>query len=153
MSMFDDITAGWKEAMKARDPKRDVLASIRTEIKNKIINARSEGGGDISAPDEVVMEVLHKMAKQRKESLAEFQRGGRDDLAANESFELGVIESYLPKKMSADELQVIVVNTLAELGITQAKDAGKAMKPVLDKVKGLADGKDVQAAVKAALGG
>jgi uncharacterized protein len=101
----------------------------------------------------VVMEVLHKMAKQRKESLAEFQRGGREDLAANESFELTIIESYLPKKMSADALQAVVVATLTELGITQAKDAGKAMKPVLDKVKGLADGKDVQAAVKAALGG
>ena len=70
-----------------------------------------------------------------------------------ESFELSVIESYLPQKMSADELSAIVKATAAEVGASTQKDMGKLMKAVMEKAKGKADGKDVQAAVKAALGG
>jgi uncharacterized protein len=153
MGFFDDISNGWKEAMKARDPKKDVLAAMRTEIKNKVIASRTEGGGDISAPDDVVLDVLQKMAKQRKESIGEFDKAGRADLVDKERFELSVIEQFLPKKMSADELAGIVKATLTSNNITSPKDMGKAMKLVLDQVKGVADGKDVQAAIKQALGG
>jgi uncharacterized protein len=151
MGLYEDINAGWKEAMKARDPKKDVLAAMRTDIKNKIINTRSEGGGEISAPDDVVLDVLAKMAKQRKESISEYQKAARQDLADKEAFELSVIEQYLPKKMSAEELLVVVKSTVEELGITSAKDMGKAMKAVIEKVKEKADGKDIQAAVKSLL--
>lgn len=153
MGLFDDISAAWKEAMKARDPKKDALALMRTEIKNKIINTRSEGGGEIQAPDDVVIEVLQKMAKQRKESITEYEKGGRQDLMDKEQAELSVIETFLPKALGADELLAIVKTVVTDVGATSAKDMGKVMKAAMEKVKGKADGKDVQAAVKAALGG
>ena len=96
---------------------------------------------------------LKKMAKQRKESVDEYKKGGRQDLVDKEQFELTVIESFLPQAMSADELTAIVKAAVAESGATSAKDMGKAMKAAMAKIAGRADGKDVQAAVKAALGG
>jgi hypothetical protein len=151
MSLYDDITTRWKEAMKARDPKKDTLASIRTEVKNKVINARTEGGGEISPPDELVLDVLQKMAKQRKESMGEYERGGRPDLVDKETFELEVIEGFLPRKMSAEEIAALVRDAIAESGATSMKDMGKVMKVALAKAGGRADGGTVQAAVKAAL--
>ncbi|MBM4281263.1 MAG: GatB/YqeY domain-containing protein [Deltaproteobacteria bacterium] len=151
MGLYDDITAGWKEAMKARDPKKDALASIRTEVKNKVINARTDGGGDISPPDALVLEVLNKMAKQRKESIGEYERGGRADLVAQEAFELAVIESFLPQKLGDDEIAAIVKAVIAETGAASMRDMGKVMKAVMVRVAGRADGGAVQTAVKAAL--
>ena len=153
MPLFDDIAAAWKDAMKARDKKKDVLSAIRTEVKNKVIATRTDGAGEITAPDDVVVDVLQKMAKQRREAIDEFKKGGREDLVEKESFELTVIEGYLPKKMEAAELDAVVKATIAEIGASSAKDMGRAMKAVMEKVKGQADGKDVQAAVKAQLGG
>lgn len=139
--------------MKARDPKKDALASIRTEVKNKVINSRTEGGGEIAASDELVLEVLAKMAKQRKESIDEYTKADRQDLADKEIFELAVIESYLPQKISLEEVTALVKEAIAEVGATSAKDMGKAMKAAMAKVSGRADGKDVQNLVKAALSG
>lgn len=155
MGLYSDIGDAWKEAMKARDPKKDVLAAIRTDVKNRVINTRSEAGtgGTIDAPDDVVLDVLKKMAKQRKESIEEYKKAARKDLEDKEQFELTVIESFLPKAMSGDELTKLVKEAVAECGATSAKDMGKAMKAAMAKVAGRADGKDVQAAVKAALGG
>jgi uncharacterized protein len=153
MPLLDDIATAWKEALKARDKKKDVLSAIRTEVKNKVINTRTEGGGEITAPDDVVIDVLGKMAKQRREAIDEFTKGGRQDLVEKEAYELSVIESYLPKQMDPAALADVVKATIAEIGATTPKDMGRAMKAVMEKVKGKADGKDVQAAVKVALGG
>jgi uncharacterized protein YqeY len=158
MGLYKDIGTAWKEAMKARDPKKDVLASIRTDVKNKVINTRTDGptaggGGEIDAPDDVVLDVLKKMAKQRKESIDEYKKGGRQDLVDKEQFELTVIESFLPAGLDAAALAAIVKDAVAESGATSAKDMGKAMKAAMAKVAGRADGKEVQAAVKAVLGG
>jgi uncharacterized protein YqeY len=152
MGLYDDITAGWKDAMKARDPKKDALAAIRTEVKNKVINSRTDGGGEIQAPDELVLEVLNKMAKQRKESIAEYERGGRPDLVDKEAFELSVVESFLPRKLTESEVAAIVAGAIAESGAASMKDMGKVMKLAMTKTAGRADGNVVQAAVKAALG-
>jgi uncharacterized protein YqeY len=154
MALYKDIGTAWKEAMKARDPKKDVLASIRTEVKNRVINTRTDAntGGEIDAPDDVVLDVLKKMAKQRKESIAEYQKGARQDLVDKEQFELTVIESFLPAGLDAAALAALVKEAVAESGATGAKDMGKAMKAAMAKVAGRADGKDVQAAVKAVLG-
>ncbi len=151
MTLYESITEQWKTAMKARDPKKDALAAIRTEIKNKVINARTEGGGEIHAPDDLVLDVLNKMAKQRKESIAEYERGGRADLVAKEAFELAVVESFLPQKLSAEEVASLVATAVAECGATSSKDMGKVMKLVMAKVAGRADGAMVQTAVKAIL--
>ncbi|OGQ10112.1 MAG: hypothetical protein A2138_20560 [Deltaproteobacteria bacterium RBG_16_71_12] len=157
MGLYKDIGAAWKEAMKSRDPKKDVLSSIRTEVKNKVINTRTDGptaggGGEIDAGDDVVLDVLKKMAKQRKESIAEYGKGGRQDLVDKESFELSVIEGFLPEGLDAAALAALVKEAVAESGAAGPKDMGKAMKAAMAKVAGRADGKDVQAAVKAALG-
>ena len=161
MGLYSDIGDAWKEAMKARDPKKDVLASIRTEVKNKIINTRSDAtagepkdkAAAIDAPDATVLDVLGKMAKQRKEAIDEFKKGGRQDLVDKEAFELSVIESFLPQALSADEVLAAVKAVVAELGAAGPKDMGRVMKAAMEKLKGKADGKDVQTAVKAALGG
>ncbi|HEY4222145.1 MAG TPA: GatB/YqeY domain-containing protein, partial [Myxococcota bacterium] len=156
--LYKDIGAAWKEAMKARDPKKDVLALMRTEVKNKIINTRTDAtagaaaGGEIDAPDDVTLEVLKKMAKQRRESIDEYNKGGRQDLVDKEQAELTVIESFLPQALDAATIAGIVKEAIAECGAVGAKDMGKAMKAAMGKIAGRADGKDVQAAVKAALG-
>lgn len=152
MSLYADINTAWKDAMKARDPKKDALATIKSEIKKKVIDGRSEGGGEIVPADDVVLDVLGKLAKQRKESIEEFTKANRQDLVDKESAELVVIESFLPKKLSNDEVAALVKEAIAEVGATSAKDLGKAMKAALAKVNGRADGKDVQNLVKAALG-
>jgi uncharacterized protein YqeY len=149
MPLNDDINAAWKEAMKARDPRKDALASIRTEVKNKVISTRADGEAPPS--DELVLEVLAKMAKQRKESIDEYTKAGRDDLLEKEQLELSVIEAYLPKQLDEATVDGLVREAIAETGSTSAKDMGKAMKAAMAKVAGRADGKIVQARVKALL--
>lgn len=151
-TLYQNIGTAWKEAMKARDPKKDVLSSMRTEVKNKVINTRTAGAGEIDAPDDVTLDVLKKMAKQRKESIDEYTKGGRQDLVDKEQYELTIIESFLPKQLAGEELMALVKAAVAESGAVGAKDMGKAMKAAMAKVAGRADGKDVQAAVKSALG-
>jgi uncharacterized protein YqeY len=151
MPLYAAINTAWKDAMKARDPKKDALASIKADIKKKVIDGRTEGGGDIDPSDEVVLEVLQKLAKQRKESIDEYQKADRQDLVDKEQAELVVIEAFLPQKLSNDEVAALVKEAIAETGATSAKDMGKAMKAAMTKVNGRADGKDVQALVKAAL--
>ena len=152
MSLQDDVTEAWKTAMKARDPKKDALASIRTELKNAAINARSGGDQSTELDDAEALKVLGKMAKQRRESISEYEKGGRDDLVAKEKAELEVIESFLPAAMSDDEIAAIVDEVIAQTGASSMKDMGKVMGPAMAKVAGRADGKAVQAAVKAKLG-
>jgi uncharacterized protein YqeY len=151
MPLYADINAAWKDAMKARDPKKDALATIKSEIKKKVIDTRSAGGGDIDPADDVVLDVLQKLSKQRKESIDEYTKANRQDLVDKEAGELVVIESFLPRKLSSEEVAAMVKEAIAEVGATSAKDMGKAMKAALAKVNGRADGKDVQALIKAAL--
>ncbi len=151
MPLIDDINLAWKEAMKARDPKKDALASIRTEVKNKIINSRGAGEVEALPSDELVLEVLAKMAKQRKESIDEYAKAERDDLKEKEQQELAVIEAYLPQQLDEATVDGLVKEAIAETGSTSAKDMGKAMKAAMTRVAGRADGKLVQARVKALL--
>lgn len=152
MSLEEQIQTAWKDAMKARDPKKDALSAIRTELKNYAINARG-AGERTGLPDEEVLVVLGKMAKQRRESIAEYEKGGREDLVEKERLELSVIESYLPAQLSDEELGKIVDEVIAETGASSMKDMGKVMGPIMARAKGRADGKQVQAAVKQRLGG
>lgn len=151
MSLYETIGTAWKDAMKARDPKKDALAAIRTEVKNKVISTRTDGAGEINPADDLVLEVLRKMAKQRQESIAEYLAASRQDLVDKESQELQVIESFLPQKLSDDAVIALVKEAIAEVGATSAKDMGKAMKAALVKVAGRADGKVVQAQIKSLL--
>ncbi len=132
-----------KEAMKAKDnATRDVIRLLQSAVKQVEIDTRKE----LSADE--VMDVLQKEAKKRRESIFEYEKGGRQDLADTEKFELTVIEKFLPKQLSADEVREIVRGVIAEVGATSAKDLNKVMPAVMAKVKGVADGKLVSQIVK-----
>lgn len=147
----EKIGQDWKEAMKSRDPKKDILGSIKAEFKGKAIANRGEGVSGTDLDDAGAMEVLKRMAKQRRESVESFKAGNRMDLADKESFELSVIESYLPKQLDDAALENLVKAQIAELGATGPADMGKVMKAVIAKAAGQADGTRVSACVKKCL--
>ncbi len=151
-SIQAQVDAAWKDAMKARAPSKDTLSAIRTELKNKAIETRAAGDSGTTIGDDRALEVLDGMAKQRRESIAEYTKGGRDDLVAQEEAELVVIDRFLPAPLDDAELGAIVDAVIAESGATSMKDMGKVMGPVIAKAQGRADGKRVQALVKDRLG-
>ena len=148
----DQIVNDWKEAMKARDARKDVLSLMRTELKNKAIDERSAGDATTSVGDDVALDVLAKMAKQRREAIEQFRAGSREDLAQKEAFELAVIESYLPKQLQDAEIAEIVKSIVTETGATGPQDMGKVMSKAMAACKGRASGQNVQAKVKSILG-
>jgi uncharacterized protein YqeY len=149
----ETITEAWKTAMKARSSEKDILALMRTELKNKAIATREAGSSTTEVNDEVALGVFQKMAKQRKDSITQYQAGGRDDLVAAEQSELEVIQRYLPQPMSEADIDAVITEVMAQTGTSTMQDMGKVMGPAMGKLKGRADGKQVQARVRALLGG
>ncbi|MDZ4671536.1 MAG: GatB/YqeY domain-containing protein [Phototrophicales bacterium] len=136
-----------KEAMKSRDnATRDVLRLLQSAIKQVEVDSRKE------VTSEDVMDILQKEAKKRRESIVDYEKGNRQDLADEEKAELVIIEKFLPKQLTADELREVVRGVITETGATSAKDLNKVMPAVMAKVKGLADGKLVSQIVKELLG-
>ena len=143
LRLSDDM----KAAMKGGDKQR--LAAIRlvnAAIKQREVDER------ITLDDAQVLTVLEKMMKQRKDSLAQYESAGREDLAAIERFEMGVIEGYLPAQLGEAEIEAIVTRAIADSGATSAKDMGKVVALVKPQVAGGADMGKVSALVKAKLG-
>lgn len=153
-TLLETIEQQWKAAMKDKASVKDVLSSIRSEVKNKWIEVRSNiPQEERSQPtDQVVLDTLKKMAKQRRESVEEYKKGGRQDLVDKETFELSVVESFLPKQLSSEETLSIISEVVKETDSKSISDFGKVMKFAMAKIAGRADGKEVQAAVKKALG-
>ncbi len=146
----DDIKSGLVEAMKAKDNARvGAIRLIQAAIKNRDIEART--GGAPADDDVLVMEVLGKMAKQRRESIDMFEKGNRPELAAAEAAELAVIESFLPKQMSDDEAKAAIAALVAEAGATSVKDMGAVMALVKARLQGQIDMSKASGFVKAAL--
>lgn len=145
MSLELKIQAELKTAMLAKDEK--TVRSLRA-IKAAIILAKtSEGaGGEIKEEDEI--KLLQKLVKQRKDSLEIFTQQNRTDLATKEQEEIEVIEKFLPKQMSAEELKVIIANIIAETGASSPADMGKVMGVATKQLAGKADGKAISALVK-----
>ncbi len=147
MSIQEQIVSDIKEAMKAKDQdKLRVLRSLKSKLMEKEISERK--GGDAKLTDEQAVEVLMKAAKQRKESIEQFEEGGRDDLAENEKQELEIIESYLPEMMDEDEIREVVRKKIDELGAEGLQDMGKVMGPLMGQLKGKAEGSLVSKVVK-----
>jgi hypothetical protein len=147
----ETIKAAQIEAMKARDSER--LAAVRlilAALKNRDIEART-GAAPID-DDALVMEVLQKMTKQRRESIAMFEAGGRAELAAAEAAELAVIEGFLPARMSDAEAADAIAQLVAEAGATSVRDMGAVMALVKERLAGRIDMGAASALVKAALG-
>jgi len=146
MSLKEQITEDMKAAMRAKDSER--LGTIRlltAAMKQKEVDER------IELDDAAVVAVIDKMVKQRKDSIAAFEQGGRADLAAKEAAELAVLQAYLPARLSADEIAAEVKAIVAQVGATGPGDMGKVMGAVKAKLAGKADMGQVSAAVKAAL--
>ncbi|MGA1464992.1 MAG: glutamyl-tRNA amidotransferase [Bacteroidetes bacterium] len=151
MATKDTILNDLKEAMKARDAARlQVLRSLKAKILEKEISLRSGGKAEIS--EEQVVEVLVKAAKQRRESIDQFEKGGREDLAQTERAELEIIESYLPAQMGEEEIRAAVRQGIEETGAAGMQDMGRLMGLMMGRLKGKADGSAVNRIVKEELG-
>jgi len=147
MSLYEKIQDSVQQALKARDS--DSVRTLRT-ILAKLKEAIIAKGENLSEQEE--LNVLQTAAKQRKEAIALFRKGGRDDLVRAESKELSIIESYLPKQLSQEELVTRVDAVIRETGATTLKDIGKVMPVIMSQVAGRADGKMVQQLVREKLG-
>ena len=146
----DDIKTALTDSMKAKDSARvGAIRLIQAAIKNRDIEART--GGAPADDDVLVMEVLGKMAKQRRESIEMFEKGGRAELAAAEKAELDVIESFLPKQMTDEEARAAIAALVAEAGATSVKDMGAVMALVKARLAGQFDMGKASGLVKAAL--
>jgi uncharacterized protein YqeY len=149
MSLRERLSADLKQAMKARDQARvSVLRMARAALRNAEIEA-----GQTFDSDEEIIPVLAREAKQRRESIQEFEKGDRPDLAQKEQAELAILADYLPEEMSAEELERVVQETIAEVGATSPRDMGDVMKALMPKIRGRADGKEANALVRQALSG
>jgi uncharacterized protein YqeY len=145
MNLEQKIMAELKTAMLAKDEK--TVRSLRA-IKAAIILAKtSEGaGGDIKEEDE--LKLLQKLVKQRKDSLEIFQQQNRADLAQKEQEEIEVIEKFLPKQLSGEELKAVIAEIIAQTGASSPADMGKVMGAATKQLAGKADGKAISAIVK-----
>lgn len=146
MSLKDRITDDMKAAMRAKDSDR--LSTIRMLLaacKQREVDER------IVLDDAAVVGIVDKLIKQRRDSIAAFEQGGRTDLAAKEGAEVKVLEAYLPERLSADQIGVEVRALVAELGAAGPGDMGRVMAAAKGRLAGKADMGQVSAAVKAAL--
>ncbi|HUZ50773.1 MAG TPA: GatB/YqeY domain-containing protein [Candidatus Dormibacteraeota bacterium] len=140
-ALKDRLSSELKDAMKARDQMRlDTLRSALSGFTYK----RTEAGKDLTEDEE--LDVVRRLVKQRNDSLAEFEKAGRTDLAEKERAERDILAAYLPQQKSAEEVRAIVKSILAELP-ADGRNQGAAMKAVMPKLKGLADGNLVRAIV------
>lgn len=150
MSLKDRVTEDIKLAMKAKDKVRlETVRSIKKSILEKEVSVRPSGQETLSEEQE--MEVLVQLAKQRRDSIAQYQQAGRTDLAEQETQELAILEEYLPKQLSDAEIGQMIDELIRQVGATSSKDLGKVMGPAMQQLKGKADGKKVQEMVKAKL--
>ncbi|MBC8744889.1 GatB/YqeY domain-containing protein [uncultured Limosilactobacillus sp.] len=143
MSLLQQLTSDMVTAMKKRD--KETLNVVRM-LKAAVQNEQIELGHDLSSDEEIA--VMAREYKQRKESLEEFEKAGREDLISQAKKELAIVESYMPKQLSKDEVTSIVEGVINELNASSMKDFGKVMKSVMPKVQGQADGKLVNQVVK-----
>jgi uncharacterized protein len=148
MPLKDQISNDLKEAMRAGDArKRDTIRLITAALKQKEVDER------VTLADTDVVTVIDKMIKQRRDSIAQFEKGGRQDLADNEKFEVTVLQAYMPQALSENEIADIVAAAVAESGAKGPADMGKVMAVLKGKLAGRADMSKVSGLVKAKLVG
>ncbi len=136
MSLRDDLEQAVKEAMRSGDAtSRDTLRMVLADLKSKEV---LHGG---ESTDEAVLGVLAKAVKTRRESIEQFDAAGRKDLADVERAQVAVLERYLPKQLSEDEVREVVRGLIAELGVESKRDMGKLMKELTRRHKGSIDGR------------
>jgi uncharacterized protein YqeY len=153
MGLREDITASLKEAMKAGDKKRlSTIRLMQAAIKDKDINSRTEGHDSALTSDTGIVELFAKMVKQRQDSIAAYDQGGRPELAQAERDEIAVIQSFMPKQMNDDDAKAAVAEVIKAVGATSVKDMGKVMAELKAKYAGQMDMGKAGSIVKALLG-
>ena len=146
MPLKDQISADLKEAMRAGDAKkRDAIRLLTAEMKRREVDER------ITLADTDIVAIIDKMIKQRRDSITQFEKGGRQDLADNEKFEVSVLQVYMPQAMSEAEIAAVVNASVAESGAKGPADMGKVMAVLKPRLAGRADMSKVSGLVKAAL--
>ena len=145
MSLFDTVSNDIKKAMLARDHAR--LEALRG-IKKEFLEAKTAKGADGELTDDAATKILAKMVKQRKESAEIYKSQNRDDLAQSELAEAQVIEEYLPKQLTDEELTAALKEIIARVGATSAKEMGKVMGVASKELAGRAEGRAISARVK-----
>ncbi|AKG35750.1 GatB/YqeY domain-containing protein [Paenibacillus durus] len=142
MNLSERLNEDMKQAMKSKDKFRlSTIRMVRSTIKNLEIDLKR------TLDDNEVLDILSREIKQRKDALQEFEKAGRDELAASNKAEIEIIAQYLPEQLSEEEIKVIVQQTIQETGASSKNDMGKVMSALMPKVKGRADGKLVNQAV------
>ncbi|MCP4360782.1 MAG: GatB/YqeY domain-containing protein [Chloroflexi bacterium] len=146
MSLKEQLTADLKTAMRAKDSqRRDTIRLVQAAIKQVEVDNQT------TLDDAGVQVVLAKQAKQRRESIADFEKAGRTDLIAEEAAQLTIIEAYLPQMMSREEVEVVAAAAITELGVSDGKSMGQVMGVLMPKLKGKADGRIVNEVVRGLL--
>ena len=147
MSLREKITEDMKTAMKARETEKlGAIRLLQSALKQKEVDER------VVLTDDMVLAIIEKMLKQRKDSIEQYTAGNRLDLVAKEQFEVGVLSAYMPAQLSDADVNAILEAIIAETGATSAKDMGKVMNALRPKVAGRADMGKLSALVKARLG-
>jgi yqeY family protein len=145
MNLFDKVSGDIKTAMLARDKVR--LEALRG-IKKEFLEAKTAKGGDGELSDDAALKILAKMVKQRKESASIYTEQNRKDLAGEELAQAAIIEEYLPKQLSEEELTAALKEIIARVGATSAKEMGKVMGTASKELAGKAEGKAISAKVR-----
>lgn len=145
MDLFDQISEDIKQAMKARDKVR--LETLRN-IKKVFLEAKTAPGANDQLPDDKALKLLQKLAKQGRESAETFQKANRNDLAEDELAQVSVIEGYLPKPLSEEEIEQKVKDIIAQTGAQSMKDMGRVMGLASKQMAGRADGGAISVIVK-----
>lgn len=147
MSLKETLNNDIKTAMKAKD--KETLAVLRM-IKTAVQAAEIDKKEELNAEEELT--ILAREAKQRRESLAEFVKAGRDELVSKTEAEIEIVERYLPKQLSVEEVKEVIATVAEKIGATSQKEFGKLMGAVMQELKGKADGNVIKEQVKAHLG-
>ena len=143
MSLKEKLQEDLKSSMKNKDTiRKSVITLVKAAIKQIEVDQRVE------LDDVAVMDIISKQLKQRNDSLAEFEKAGREDLIEETKSEIQVLKEYLPQQLSEEELEKIVIETIAEVGATSMKDMGKIMAIIKPKTAGRADGRKINELVK-----
>ena len=145
MNLFDKVSGDIKTAMLARDKVR--LEALRG-IKKEFLEAKTAKGGDGELSDDAALKILAKMVKQRKESASIYTEQNREDLAGEELAQAAIIEEYLPKQLSEEELTAALKEIIARVGATSAKEMGKVMGTATKELAGKAEGEAISAKVR-----
>lgn len=145
MNLFDQVSEDIKKAMKARDKVR--LDTLRN-IKKVFLEAKTAPGADDNLADDAALKILQKLAKQGRETAKTYTEANRPDLAEEELAQARVIEEYLPKPLTEEEIEAIVTKIIAETGASGMKDMGRVMGTASKQMAGKADGRAISAVVK-----